>query len=118
MITPARSVLSAIEGIGIVSHRLDDWVVPIAIAVLAVLFLVQSRGTGTMGSLFGPVMLLWFVTLGVLGAWRIILEPSVLQALNPKWAWDFIADAPWETFLLLGAIVLARSEERRVGEEG
>src|SRR3546814_11517843 len=52
-------------------------------------------------------MLLWFVTLGVLGAWRIILEPSVLQALNPKWAWDFIADAPWETFLLLGAIVLA-----------
>ncbi|MGB3290904.1 MAG: potassium transporter Kup [Burkholderiaceae bacterium] len=107
MITPAISVLSAVEGIGIVSHRFDDWVVPIAVAVLCVLFAVQSRGTGTMGKLFGPIMLLWFITLGVLGAWRIALEPAVLQALNPRWAWDFIGDAPWETFLLLGAIVLA-----------
>ncbi|MFW7341093.1 potassium transporter Kup [Pollutimonas sp. H1-120] len=107
MITPAISVLSAIEGISIVSHRFDDWVVPIAVAVLMVLFAVQSRGTGAMGKLFGPVMLVWFLTLGVLGAWRIFLEPSVLQALDPRWAWAFIGDAPWETFLLLGAIVLA-----------
>ncbi|HWK70617.1 MAG TPA: potassium transporter Kup [Burkholderiaceae bacterium] len=107
MITPAISVLSAIEGISIVSHRFDDWVVPIAVAVLGVLFAVQSRGTGAMGKLFGPIMLAWFATLGVLGAWRIVLEPSVLQALDPRWAWAFIGAAPWETFLLLGAIVLA-----------
>ena len=107
MITPAISVLSAIEGISIVSHRFDHWVVPIAVVVLVVLFAVQSRGTGAMGKLFGPVMLVWFLTLGVLGAWRIFLEPSVLKALNPRWAWSFIGDAPWETFLLLGAIVLA-----------
>lgn len=107
MITPAISVLSAIEGISIVSHRLDDWVVPIAIAVLAGLFLIQSRGTGAIGKFFGPIMLVWFLTLGCLGAWRIILEPAVLQALNPVWAWRFIATAPWDVFLLLGAIVLA-----------
>ncbi|NYT61844.1 potassium transporter Kup [Alcaligenaceae bacterium] len=107
MITPAISVLSAIEGISIISHRLDDWVVPLSVVVLVCLFMIQSRGTGAMGKMFGPVMLLWFLTLGVLGAWRIALEPSILQALNPVWAYRFIAKAPWETFLLLGAIVLA-----------
>ncbi|MGP1615170.1 MAG: potassium transporter Kup, partial [Pollutimonas bauzanensis] len=107
MITPAISVLSALEGIAIVSHRLDPWVVPLSVLVLGGLFMIQSRGTGAMGKLFGPVMLLWFLTLGALGAWRIILEPHILQALNPVWAYAFIAKAPWETFLLLGAIVLA-----------
>ena len=107
MITPAISVLSAIEGISIVSHRLDAWVVPISAAVLALLFLFQSRGTGAIGKFFGPIMLLWFLTLGCLGAWRIALEPAVLQALNPVWAWRFIASGPWDVFLLLGAIVLA-----------
>nr|WP_233582732.1 potassium transporter Kup [Candidimonas sp. SYP-B2681] len=107
IITPAISVLSAIEGLSIVSHKLDEWVVPIALFVLACLFLIQSRGTGAMGKLFGPVMLLWFLTLGVLGAWRIFLEPDILRALNPVWAFSFIAAAPWKTFLLLGAIVLA-----------
>ena len=107
VITPAISVLSAIEGIGVISHRFDQWIVPMAIAVLSALFLVQSRGTGAMGRLFGPVMLLWFLVLGALGAWRIALEPSVLRALNPAWAWMFISEAPWQTFLMLGAIVLA-----------
>ncbi len=107
MITPAISVLSAVEGIAIVSHTLDQWVVPVAVLVLAGLFMIQSRGTGAMGKMFGPVMLVWFLTLGVLGAWRIVLEPSILRALNPMWAVAFIAHAPWETFLLLGAIVLA-----------
>ncbi len=107
IITPAISVLSAIEGLSIVSHRLDDWVVPLAVFVLACLFMIQSRGTGAVGKLFGPVMLVWFLTLGALGAWRIILEPGILRALNPVWAFAFIAAAPWETFLLLGAIVLA-----------
>ncbi len=107
MITPAISVLSAVEGIGVVSHRLDAWVVPISVVVLVALFVVQSRGTGTMGRLFGPVMFLWFLTLGVLGAWRVFEQPQVLQAINPVWALRFIADAPWQTFLALGALVLA-----------
>jgi KUP system potassium uptake protein len=107
MITPAISVLSAIEGIGMVSHRLDAWVVPLAIVVLAALFLIQSRGTGAMGKLFGPIMLLWFMTLGTLGAWRIVLNPRILEAANPLWAFRFIADGPWQSFVLLGAVVLA-----------
>ncbi|WP_353149771.1 potassium transporter Kup [Pollutimonas bauzanensis] len=107
MITPAISVLSAIEGISVISHRLDQWVVPLSVLVLACLFMIQSRGTGAMGKLFGPVMLVWFLTLGALGAWRIFLEPGILRALNPVWAFAFIAEAPWKTFLLLGAIVLA-----------
>jgi KUP system potassium uptake protein len=107
MITPAISVLSAIEGVSIVSHRLDHWVVPLSVLVLAGLFFIQSRGTGAVGKLFGPIMLLWFVTLGVLGAWRIAQTPQILLALNPMWALTFIGDAPWGTFLLLGAVVLA-----------
>lgn len=107
VITPAISVLSAIEGISVVSHRFDEWIIPLSIAVLAGLFAIQSRGTGAMGKLFGPVMLLWFLTLGVLGVWRIAQTPEILHALNPLWAISFISDAPWEVFLLLGAIVLA-----------
>ncbi|MGS1116718.1 potassium transporter Kup [Castellaniella sp. UC4442_H9] len=107
MITPAISVLSAVEGIGIVSHGLDPWIVPISTAVLVGLFMFQSRGTGAVGKLFGPVMLVWFLVLGILGAWRIIEEPRVLRAVNPLWAVRFIADAPLETFLALGALVLA-----------
>lgn len=107
VITPAISVLSALEGISIVSHRLDEWIVPLSIIVLAGLFAIQSRGTGAMGKLFGPIMLLWFLTLGVLGVWRISQTPEILRALNPLWAISFISDAPWEVFLLLGAIVLA-----------
>ncbi|SHI12384.1 potassium transporter Kup [Pollutimonas bauzanensis] len=107
VITPAISVLSAIEGISVVSHRFDEWVVPLALIVLTALFVIQSRGTGAMGRLFGPIMLLWFLTLGVLGVWRISETPEVLRALNPFWAISFIGDAPWEVFLLLGAIVLA-----------
>ncbi|ARP95544.1 potassium transporter Kup [Bordetella genomosp. 13] len=107
MITPAISVLSALEGIGVVSHRLDHWVVPMAIVVLVLLFGIQSRGTGTMGRLFGPIMALWFGTLGVLGVWQIVQTPEVLAALNPLLAMRFVLDHPGASFLLLGAIVLA-----------
>jgi len=107
MITPAISVLSALEGIGIVSHGMDDWIVPIALAVLVGLFAVQSRGTGAMGRLFGPVMLAWFVALAALGAWQIVRTPAVLAALDPAWGLRFVADRPWESFMLLGAVVLA-----------
>ncbi|WP_269495011.1 potassium transporter Kup [Castellaniella sp. S9] len=107
MITPAISVLSAVEGIGVVSHTLDPWVVPISVLVLVALFMMQARGTGAMGRLFGPVMLLWFLVLGALGAWRILQAPEVLQAVNPVWALRFIGQAPWETFVALGSLVLA-----------
>ena len=100
MITPAISVLSAIEGVGMVSPLLDPWVVPLAVVVLIVLFSLQSHGTGTMGKLFGPVMLCWFLLLGLLGLWRIIEQPQVLQAIDPRWAWHFIVHAPWQTFLV------------------
>jgi len=107
IITPAISVMSAIEGVGIISHRLDSWVVPLSLAVLASLFAIQSRGTGAMGKLFGPIMLAWFLVIGLLGLWRTMQTPEVLQALNPWWAYQFVQDAPWEVFLLLGAIVLS-----------
>lgn len=107
MVTPAISVLSAIEGIGVVSHRLDAWVVPAAIAILTALFLVQPRGTSAVGRYFGPVMLAWFLVLGAMGAWRIAQHPHILLALDPRWALAFVGDAPWEAYLLLGALVLA-----------
>lgn len=107
MITPAISVLSAVEGLGMVSKTLDPWVVPFAVLVLIVLFSIQARGTGAMGALFGPVMLCWFTVLGLLGLWRILEHPDVLWAIDPRWAWRFIAQAPWQTFLVLGALVLA-----------
>lgn len=107
MITPAISVLSALEGIGIISHTLDPWIVPMAMAVLLGLFLIQSRGTGAMGKLFGPVMALWFGVLAALGGWQVWQAPEVLQALNPLWALRFISDFPLGSFLLLGAVVLA-----------
>lgn len=107
IITPAISVMSALEGIGMVSHVLDPWVVPLSLGVLLALFLIQSHGTGTMGKLFGPIMLTWFLVLGSLGLWRVIEHPQVLMALDPRWAVAFIAEAPWQTFLLLGALVLA-----------
>ncbi|MDX3893949.1 potassium transporter Kup [Pusillimonas sp.] len=107
IITPAISVISAVEGIGVVSHTLDDWVVPVAMALIVCLFAIQSHGTGAMGKLFGPIMLLWFLVLGVLGGWRIVQTPQILHALNPWWAVSFVAEAPWSTFILLGALVLA-----------
>src|SRR5690606_8924309 len=85
----------------------DAWVIPVSILVLLALFVLQSRGTGVVGRLFGPIMLLWFLVLAVLGAWRIAQTPEVIAALNPWWALRFIGDASWEAFVLLGALVLA-----------
>lgn len=107
MITPAISVLSALEGISLVSHRLEDWVVPLSVIVLFTLFAIQSRGTAAVGKLFGPVMFLWFSVLAILGLWQICQAPQILSAFNPLWALQFIAQAPVTSFLLLGAVVLA-----------
>ncbi|ANN67685.1 potassium transporter Kup [Bordetella bronchialis] len=107
MITPAISVLSALEGISVVSHRFEHWVVPLSVIVLIGLFMVQSHGTGMMGKLFGPIMGLWFGTLALLGLWQIVQTPTILHALNPMWGLHFVIESPRASFVLLGSVVLA-----------
>ncbi len=107
VITPAISVLSAVEGLAVLSPELEHWIVPVAAGFILALFSIQRRGTGSIGRWFGPLMLLWFVLIGGLGAWRIAQHPQVLWALDPRHALDFIRQAPWQVYLLLGALVLA-----------
>jgi KUP system potassium uptake protein len=106
MITPAISVTSAVEGLNVVSPSLSHLVVPIALAILLALFAVQRFGTGTVGWLFGPVMLLWFTVIGVLGAKEVVMHPAVLQALSPTWGARFMIDHGVAAFLTLGGVVL------------
>ncbi len=107
MITPAISVLSAVEGLEVAAPHLHQFIVPITLVVLFALFWVQSKGTAIMGKFFGPVMLLWFGTLGVLGAINIAHDATILHALNPFYAVDFFAHQPKIAFVALGAVVLA-----------
>jgi KUP system potassium uptake protein len=106
VITPAISVLSAIEGLEIITPRLHSWVVPIVLLVLIGLFVGQRFGTDRVGKLFGPVMLTWFITLGLLGALQIIANPGVLLAISPHYALVFLAHQGWTGFVILGAVVL------------
>jgi KUP system potassium uptake protein len=107
VITPAISVLSAIEGIGIGAPQLNRFVVPITVAVLAVLFVLQRRGTGSVGRLFGPVMVVWFVVIAVDGIIQIAAVPRVLAALNPVHAVNVFIATPLRGFIVLGAVSLA-----------
>ena len=107
VITPSISVLSAVEGLGVISPDLAGLVVPIAAAVLAVLFAVQRWGTHRVGSLFGPVMLLWFASLGAVGLREVLNRPEILRGLSPSYAAAFIADRPYTAFIAMGAVVLA-----------
>jgi KUP system potassium uptake protein len=107
MITPAISVLSAVEGLNVVAPGLKDYILPITAVVLTALFSIQKHGTGVVGRFFGPIMCAWFGTLGLLGLISILQAPAVLAALNPLYALEFLARHPWESFLALGAIVLA-----------
>ena len=107
MITPAISVLSAVEGLDVIAPKLNSFVLPITVMVLTALFLVQKRGTGAMGMAFGPIMTLWFSTLGILGALSIAQSPHVLLAINPVYAYQFLFLDPWLSFLTLGSVVLA-----------
>ncbi len=107
MITPAISVLSAVEGLEIVTTQFKPYVVPITLIIITGLFFIQKRGTGTVGLLFGPVMLLWFGILGLLGVLAISQNPGVLLALLPTYALTFIEAHPLMAFLALGAVVLA-----------
>jgi len=107
MLTPAISVLSAVEGLEIAAPGLEHFVVPIAIAILVGLFLIQSVGTGNIGKLFGPVMLIWFSVLGVLGLISIVQTPEVLMAINPFYAFQYFQLHGLAGITILGAVVLA-----------
>ncbi|WP_051937802.1 potassium transporter Kup [Ferriphaselus sp. R-1] len=107
IITPAISVLSAVEGLSIATPQFEHWILPITVGVLIGLFLIQKQGTGKIGGLFGLVTLVWFITLGVLGAISIAQNPVVLKALSPLYALDFAVHHTGVTFLLLSAVFLA-----------
>ncbi len=107
MITPAISVLSAVEGLEVATPAFEPFVLPIALVLLGVLFVMQRRGTGSVGAIFGPVMLCWFAVLALLGLGGIVLHPEILGAINPYWALRFFADQPLIGWLALGAVVLA-----------
>ncbi len=107
MITPAISVLSAVEGLDVAAPTLAHLEVPISVAILLGLFVIQRHGTGAVGWLFGPIILIWFIALGILGAHEVIQHPGVLQALSPTWGARFMVDHGVAAFLTLGGVVLA-----------
>ncbi|MEO7492856.1 MAG: KUP/HAK/KT family potassium transporter, partial [Sphingomicrobium sp.] len=107
MITPAISVLSAVEGLTVADARLQPLVIPVSIAILFGVFLVQSRGTAKVGAMFGPVILIYMAVLAALGISNIVQQPSVLGALNPIWAVKFFLVNPKLAFLALGSVFLA-----------
>jgi KUP system potassium uptake protein len=106
MITPAISVLGAMEGLTTTTPAFAPYVVPLTVAVLVGLFLIQSRGTARVGAIFGPVMVVWFVTLAVLGTRSIMNDPHVLVAVDPRHAWDFFRRNGFHGFLVLGSVFL------------
>jgi KUP system potassium uptake protein len=105
-ITPAMSVLAAVEGLEVSAPRLAPLVLPLTVAILVVLFAVQSRGTARIGAVFGPIVLVWFTTIGVVGLGGVIQEPQVLAAFNPAWAARFFAHNGAAGFFVLSAVVL------------
>ncbi len=107
MITPAISVLSAVEGLKVINPVFEDVVMPVTLVVLIALFLVQYRGTGSIGAFFGPICALWFGTLGVLGLVEALHNPAVFAALNPYYAVNFAAHYHLAAFIAMGAVVLA-----------
>jgi KUP system potassium uptake protein len=107
VITPAISVLSAVEGLEVAAPGLKPYVVPITVAVLIALFAFQRTGTATVGALFGPVMALWFSVLGVAGVMQVMRTPEILAAFNPWHAYHFLTLHGWSSFLVLGAVCLA-----------
>ncbi|HUP06849.1 MAG TPA: KUP/HAK/KT family potassium transporter, partial [Caldimonas sp.] len=107
VITPAISVLGAAEGLEVFAPNLKAWVVPISVAIIVALFLFQRHGTDRVGRLFGPIILVWFAVLAATGAWQIAQAPSILLALSPFAAVEFLREQGWHLFIAVGAIVLA-----------
>ena len=107
MITPAISVLSAVEGMEIITPELTPYIIPITLGILTGLFFIQKHGTGAVGILFGPVMVAWFAILAILGLLQISNNPAILLALNPLYAIVFVGSHPGLAFMALGSVVLA-----------
>ena len=107
LITPAISVLSAVEGLKLVTPRFEDYVVPLTVLILVILFAVQSRGTARVAAFFGPVMILWFIAIAIAGVWHISDDPGVFAALNPIYAISFIYTNGMIALITLGAVFLA-----------
>lgn len=107
VITPAITTLSAVEGLGVAAPALRHWVVPIALVILIGLFATQRYGTAKVGKVFGPIMVLWFLSIAVIGVMNITQAPETLKALNPAWGIRFFADHGWHGIFILGAVVLA-----------
>jgi KUP system potassium uptake protein len=107
LITPAISVLSATEGLKVAAPSLSHLALPLGVAIVVILFFVQRWGTHQVGKFFGPVMIVWFLTLALLGIPKIVSHPDILKALSPTWVVSFIADHPYTAFIAMGAVVLA-----------
>ena len=107
VITPAISVLSAVEGLGVANPDWAKFSVPLSCVILLGLFWIQKRGTGTVGQFFGPIMVIWFTVLGGLGVYHIAQNPSILEAISPHYGWQFFARHGWPGFHILAAVVLA-----------
>jgi KUP system potassium uptake protein len=107
VITPAISVLSAVEGLKVIEPGLEPYVVPIAVILLVGLFAVQKRGTAAVGRYFGPITAVWFAALAAAGVYQLWLNPRTLEALDPSWGAELMLRHPWQGFVLLGAVVLA-----------
>src|SRR5579883_682626 len=106
VITPAISVLSAVEGLGVATTKLTPAIVPLTVAILVGLFWVQKRGTARIGGVFGPIMVIWFVTIAALGAVQVVRHPGILAAVHPAYAASFLAHHGWHGFAELGSVVL------------
>jgi KUP system potassium uptake protein len=106
VITPAISVLSAVEGFEVATSAFADWVIPVAVAILVGLFTIQRHGTERIAKVFSPVMVVWFAVLGLLGLRQVIDHPAVLRAVSPTYAIDLFVEHPWRAFLALGSIFL------------
>ena len=107
LITPAISVLGAMEGLEVLTPTLKPYIVPATMAILIGLFFMQRFGTAVVGRFFGPIIVVWFIVLGAIGVWHIAQQPAILAALNPLCAWEFLASRGWHMFVAVGAIVLA-----------
>ncbi|HTH17177.1 MAG TPA: potassium transporter Kup [Magnetospirillum sp.] len=107
VITPAISVLSAVEGLEVAAKDMESFVLPITLALLVALFAIQKHGTAKVGTLFGPVMVLWFLSVGIFGAVQVVEHPGILAALNPYWAVSFLVENSMRAFMVMGAVVLA-----------
>ena len=106
IITPAISILSAVEGLGVITPLFDPYIIPITIAILVLLFSIQKNGTGSMGKIFGPITLIWFLVIGTLGAYNIFLNAEIIKAVNPFFAYEFFMQNSFKGFIVLGSVFL------------